>query len=150
MDSIEFGEYLKGLRKNKGLTLTDLSKQSGVSQPYLSQVEGGKRGIPTPDTLRKLADPLGIPYSDLLIRAGHVNEEEWNHAFVQEGFHGDKDLVAKRVLSNQQTVHQDIKELLENTNSLAYNGWDLMDIDRKQILDMLAIIFPTYSKEKRN
>lgn len=58
VDALEFGHYLRGLRKARGLTLVDLNKASGVSQPYLSQIENGKAGgVPSPDILKKSPNP---------------------------------------------------------------------------------------------
>jgi transcriptional regulator with XRE-family HTH domain len=73
----EFGKYLRELRKSAGYTLEELGNAIGLSKPYLSNIEHGRRGIPDPDILRKLADPLrvtGITYDELMIKAGYVEE----------------------------------------------------------------------------
>lgn len=67
-----FGEFMKNLRKERGLTLAELSKESGVSQPFLSQIENNKRR-PSPEILKKLYDPLEYPYDLLLIKAGVID-----------------------------------------------------------------------------
>lgn len=71
MEPKEFGKYLRSLRENAKLTMRKLDSLSGVSHSYISQIERGERGIPSPDILKKLADPLNIPYMDLLHKAGH-------------------------------------------------------------------------------
>ena len=43
----DFGAYLKKLRLSRGLTIKVLSDLSEVSMAYLSQMENGKRGIPS-------------------------------------------------------------------------------------------------------
>lgn len=73
--SDELGKLLKQLRKDKNLTLIQLSKISGVSNPYISQIENGKF-IPSPEMLRKLANFFQVSYIDLLIVAGYVTKEE--------------------------------------------------------------------------
>jgi len=78
MEPSEFGDYLRQLRTAKGLTLVELSKASSVSQPHLSNIENGKRGIPSPDILKKLAGPLGVSYSELLSKAGYLDEWEYD------------------------------------------------------------------------
>lgn len=75
MESIDFGKYLKSLRKGKKLTVRQLDLYSGVSHSYISQMEAGKRGIPTPDILNKLSKPLGVEYGDLMKVAGYIKEE---------------------------------------------------------------------------
>ncbi|WP_158629960.1 helix-turn-helix domain-containing protein [Cohnella sp. AR92] len=71
--AIEFGEYVRSLRKEQKLTLVELAKASDVSQPYLSNIENGNRGIPSIEILNKLAGPLGVPNSTLLLRAGYAD-----------------------------------------------------------------------------
>lgn len=70
-----FGEYIRGLRKKKGYTLVQLSKESGVSNPYLSQIENDKF-TPSIDILRKLANPLGVSVLTLMFNAGYANQDE--------------------------------------------------------------------------
>jgi transcriptional regulator with XRE-family HTH domain len=67
-----FGEYIKNVRIRKELSLKELSKRSGISHPYISQIENGKRNIPKPEMIKKLAKGLGINYFDLLSEAGYL------------------------------------------------------------------------------
>ncbi|WP_064202822.1 helix-turn-helix domain-containing protein [Brevibacillus brevis] len=76
MATHEFGKYLKALRKSKNITVKSLAELSGVSQSYLTNVENNKRGIPSPDILKKLEGPLGVPYKELMVKAGHWNEAD--------------------------------------------------------------------------
>lgn len=76
MQGNTFGQYLRALRKAKGFNLTGLSKISGVSHPYLSQIESGRKTPPTPDVIRKLSQALGVTHIGMMIKAGHVTEEE--------------------------------------------------------------------------
>jgi transcriptional regulator with XRE-family HTH domain len=73
MDPVEFGAYLKQLRKAKGLTLCEISE---VSHPYMSQIENGKKGLPSPDIIRKLSTALGVTHIGMMIKAGHITEAE--------------------------------------------------------------------------
>jgi transcriptional regulator with XRE-family HTH domain len=75
MTLVEFGNYLRGLRKAKRLTLREVQKQSGASGSYLSQVEQGKRQ-PSPDLLRKIAPAYSASVRDLMNRAGYMDEPE--------------------------------------------------------------------------
>jgi transcriptional regulator with XRE-family HTH domain len=68
----EFGNYLKRIRIKRGLSLRELARRSEVSQSYLSLVESGKRGIPTPEQLLKIAPHLKIDYLDLMKAAGYL------------------------------------------------------------------------------
>jgi transcriptional regulator with XRE-family HTH domain len=72
---MEFKEYLKQLRDAKQLSLRKLDSLSGVSHVYLSQIENGNRGVPSPDVLKKLAAPLGVSYKELMTAAGYWGRE---------------------------------------------------------------------------
>jgi transcriptional regulator with XRE-family HTH domain len=74
LEAVEFGHYLKSLRKDKGLTIRQVELYSGVSNAYLSQLENGKRGIPSPEILRKLSDCLDVPYEELMKNAGYLDD----------------------------------------------------------------------------
>lgn len=78
MSAIEFGEYLRRLRKNRKLTIRQLDTYSGVSNSYISQMERGERGVPSPEILQKLAKPLGIKYEELMKKAGYIEETKNN------------------------------------------------------------------------
>ena len=57
---------LRAWREHKGLTLQALADAAGVSKPYVSQIEGGKRAG-TAATLKKLAAALGVPVDALVL-----------------------------------------------------------------------------------
>ncbi|MGE0457015.1 MAG: helix-turn-helix domain-containing protein [Bauldia sp.] len=52
-------------REHRGLTATALAEQAGIAQPYLSQIETGKREG-TVDTYRRLARALRVSVDDLI------------------------------------------------------------------------------------
>lgn len=70
-----FGERLKSIRLNKGLTINQLSLYSGISSSQLSRIETGKRGIPKPPTIEKLAHALKVDYTDLMKEAGYLETD---------------------------------------------------------------------------
>lgn len=76
MNNVEFGIYLREKREERKLTVRQLNTYSGVSHSYISQLERGNRGIPSPDILKKLSKPLGIDYEELMIKAGHIEDGE--------------------------------------------------------------------------
>ena len=51
------------------MTQDALAEATGISKPYLSQIETGQRGG-TAELLKKLADALNVPL-DLLVDAQH-------------------------------------------------------------------------------
>ena len=62
---IEFGNRVRGLRKQRGLTQMDLAICLGVGRSYLSQVERGLRD-PGLRLVKSIADALSMPLSQLL------------------------------------------------------------------------------------
>lgn len=65
-----FGLWLKRKREERGLTVRQLAKFSGVSSGYISQVESGKRNTPTQKILSKLARPLKVTLQEIYEAAG--------------------------------------------------------------------------------
>jgi PTS system nitrogen regulatory IIA component len=63
---MHFGATLRLLRTEAGISLRELASRIGVSGAYLSRVENGHDGAPTPDRLIAIADVLGLPRSLLV------------------------------------------------------------------------------------
>ncbi len=61
----EIGERLKAVRQRRGMTLRVVAGLAGVSAPYLSMVETGKRSLDRYSLIRDLAEALRVPASDL-------------------------------------------------------------------------------------
>ncbi|MGA9173778.1 MAG: helix-turn-helix transcriptional regulator [Thermoactinomyces sp.] len=60
-----FGQRLRFLREQRGLTQVDLAKKTGIKNHTLSNYERDER-FPTPDSLAKLADFFGVTTDYLL------------------------------------------------------------------------------------
>ena len=59
------GLKVKALRQRRGVSLTELAAQSGLSVSYLSEIENGRK-FPTPEKLIQLADTFEIGYEELV------------------------------------------------------------------------------------
>ena len=62
----ELGKKLREIRLTKGLSGRELSQKSGVARSLISQLETGKRLSTGIDTIRRLAQALGISPSFFL------------------------------------------------------------------------------------
>ncbi|MDW3205510.1 MAG: helix-turn-helix domain-containing protein [Alphaproteobacteria bacterium] len=62
--STPFGERLRALRRERGVTLKDLSEALGVSQAYLSALETGRRPRPTPARVDQICAYFGIIWDE--------------------------------------------------------------------------------------
>jgi DNA-binding XRE family transcriptional regulator len=51
---------VKIVRKYRGLTQADLSRQAGISRPYLTEIETGKKDGSI-RAMKSLAEALGVP-----------------------------------------------------------------------------------------
>ncbi len=75
-DTVEsLGDYLREQRLSAKLSLRQLAEQTGVSNPYLSQIERGLRK-PSAEVLQQLAKALRISAETLYVRAGILNLED--------------------------------------------------------------------------
>ncbi len=59
------GERLRQLRRERALSLRDLSQTTGVAFDTISRLETGKQDA-QPKTLRKLAEALGVEPKELM------------------------------------------------------------------------------------
>ena len=121
--AVAFGQYLKELRKEQGLTLIELGERVNLSNPYLSQIETGKRGFPDAELLEKLAEHLNIDFLTLLSKA-------WE-------FKNDRPLI-----KDPESSNFDLIELLKD-QQLNIQGKTLTPKEREQILGVLKVFFPT-------
>jgi transcriptional regulator with XRE-family HTH domain len=65
----ELGTFIRDQRRSVRLSLRQLAKRSGISNPYLSQIERGIRR-PSADILQQLARALQISCETLYVHAG--------------------------------------------------------------------------------
>lgn len=66
---VVFGDYLRELRKQAGLSQRELAQQAGIDFTYLSKIENSRVDPPGEATMRALARALGADPEDLLARA---------------------------------------------------------------------------------
>ncbi|MBZ5658758.1 MAG: helix-turn-helix domain-containing protein, partial [Acidobacteriia bacterium] len=70
-----FGNYMRRLRKTRGLTLKQVETQAKVSNAYISQIERGLRNPPHPEILKRLAKTYNVEHRELLVAAGYLEED---------------------------------------------------------------------------
>jgi HTH-type transcriptional regulator, competence development regulator len=75
MQTQTLGQGLKLARELRKLSLRDVEKATGISNPYLSQLENNKINKPSPFYLHKLASLFGIDYEMLMEAAGYVQRK---------------------------------------------------------------------------
>src|SRR4030095_16369080 len=70
----KFGAFIRREREAKGIKLSEMARQIGVSPTFLSKVET-ENWKPSEDKLRKIADVIVCNADELVARAGRVPSE---------------------------------------------------------------------------
>ena len=73
----DIGSFIRSQRELAQVSLRQLAERSGVSNPYLSQVERGLRK-PSADVLNQIAKALRVSAEVLYVRAGILEPRETN------------------------------------------------------------------------
>ena len=89
------GEFIAAQRRAAELTLRQLADQTGVSNPYLSQIERGLRR-PSAEVLQQLAKALRVSAETLYVRAGILDPEDHPATSVEMAVLGDPALTARQ------------------------------------------------------
>jgi transcriptional regulator with XRE-family HTH domain len=98
------GEYLREQRLAARLSLRQLAEQTGVSNPYLSQIERGLRR-PSAEVLQQLARGLRISAETLYVRAGILNLDESEVRSVELAVLADPGLTERQKQSLLDVYH---------------------------------------------
>jgi len=75
------GEFIREQRQQAHVSLRQLARLAGVSNPYLSQIERGLRK-PSAEILQQIAKGLRISAEQLYVRAGILEFREGNQELV--------------------------------------------------------------------
>lgn len=113
VDMSNFGEFIKEIRFRKKLSLKDVSEKCGISHPYLSQIENGKKNTPKPAMIAKLAKGLGVPYILLLKKAGILEEDIVD---------GENELLKENIRLNEE--NRKLREVIKNVQNLISDSFD--------------------------
>jgi transcriptional regulator with XRE-family HTH domain len=116
-----FYDQLRDMRKLKGFTIRELADRSGVSAAYISQLENGNRGVPSPEVLMKLSEGLNVSYSSLMELAGYL----------------ETSAEAKQPSSKAPV---NLRRFLRE-NDLMFDGVELTELDKEWIERMLTVLF---------
>jgi transcriptional regulator with XRE-family HTH domain len=93
------GEFIAGQRRAAQLSLRQLAAQTGISNPYLSQIERGLRK-PSAEVLQQLAKALRVSAETLYVRAGILDPDDHPATSVEMAVLADSAITErqKRVL----------------------------------------------------
>jgi XRE family transcriptional regulator, master regulator for biofilm formation len=103
------GQRIKSLRKEKGISLSELANLAGVAKSYISSIERDIQNNPSIQFLEKVSSVLGVSVEALLQEDGEQNEENLDREWYE--------LVKEAMASG--VSKQQFKEFLE------FNKWRL-------------------------
>ena len=106
------GKIIREQRKSVSLSLSQLSRISGVSVSHLGRIEQGQRQ-PSPRTLQKIAKPLGFDLDELLTMAGFLSPKEPLFTEEQrEKLREELNMLSERVVSDSKRIRDIVNRLL--------------------------------------
>ncbi|ERM20261.1 helix-turn-helix domain-containing protein [Brevibacillus laterosporus] len=126
VDSLTFttlGELIKEKRTELGISLSEVSRVTGISKGVLSKIENDETKRPELRTLKPIADVLAIPYEEIIERYIDVEHRiEFLDSLLSEAIEMRNLFLiaklAKKILENPQ---EDTYTLLERLYDLASN-----------------------------
>lgn len=90
----DLGDYIRDQRTTAKISLRQLAKSAGVSNPYLSQIERGLRR-PSAEILQQIAKALRISAEALYVQAG-ILEDRGDGGDVAEALLADPGLTERQ------------------------------------------------------
>jgi transcriptional regulator with XRE-family HTH domain len=113
------GTELQKVRKMKGLSLSAVAKPAGISATYLQKLERNEVDEPSPLKLSRVAEVLGLDYSDVLRLAGYPipkaadsNEPEQSQTLIDVDLATADASLLRQVLRSPEQVSDDELEQL--------------------------------------
>jgi len=106
------GEIIMEHRNSIPLTVSELSRMSGVSESHLRRIEIGER-VPSARVLQSVAKPLGLRPNELLILAGYLSPEPSVLSEEQSNeLSAELDILLERVVSDRNRIREIVNQLL--------------------------------------
>ena len=130
--TLNIGDNIKRIRKEKGLTQKQLAKKLGVSQQNLAQYESNKR-YPKLATARKIATALDVYLSDL--------NPDWSNFSSEEIISDISDSADKAINDTAQIINetsvalQNISKTVINSSQLKQATESFLNLSEKMLVE---------------
>lgn len=108
---MDIGKRIKEVRKERKITLKELSDKIGYSSAYISQIENGKRSKPSHDFLQKVSDHLDISIS--YITTGRKTVSDLTEEELKEQIKVSTRLFNEKQERLRSSLKEEFKELAE-------------------------------------
>lgn len=120
----QIADKIRHIRKNKGLTLSQLGDETGLSKALLSRIENNQTSPPIA-TLSKISQGLGVPIG----------------VFFEEEEKDEKGYVVTRKNERKQVVSRGTR--------MGFTYHSLTSIKTKHIMEPFVIRYPVIKKEPK-
>ncbi len=77
-DSRQLAAFIREWLDSHKMSALSLAQRAGIPHTTLSALFN-HNNVPRPVTLKKIATAMGVPLAQLLVLAGHLSEEEYEH-----------------------------------------------------------------------
>lgn len=132
------GEQIRTIRKSQKISINNLSKLTGISLGYLSDLENNKAKNPSLDKIKLIAKTLNVSVEDLLSTESGINTSQESENIKTIEF--STPIEAMEFLLNQRTI----------MNFGGFNIDDLSDKDKLEfandLLQHLKLLSYKYKK----
>jgi transcriptional regulator with XRE-family HTH domain len=132
------GEFLHERRVAAELSLRQLAEQTGVSNPYLSQIERGLRR-PSAEVLQQLAKALRVSAEQLYVQAGILRPDDGQVRDVELAILGDP------VLTERQK--QSLLDVYQSFRAVAGNALTPPVPDIPELVAPLPVVEPAQAHQ---
>jgi len=126
------GDSIRQIRKKRKISINTLSKTSGVSLGYLSDLENSKVNNPTTETLQKIACALDVYISDFFIDTNEPSHEKMTEE--------DNKQERKKQLSSADEIEFNTPEaamqfILKQPAIMGFGGFDANKMSDQEVME---------------
>jgi transcriptional regulator with XRE-family HTH domain len=125
--SFDLGEFIREQRRTAQISVRQLARLAGVSNPYLSQIERGLRR-PSAEILQQIAKGLRISAEALYVQAG-ILDERFSDGVVVDAVLADTTLTERQKQVMLEVYDSFRKENLRRDSDAAAAAASLVQVD---------------------
>jgi len=143
----ELGKYIEDMRNRKQLSQRQLAEKAGISHTEVWRIESGERKNPSPAVLKSLSPHLGVPYEELMKKAGYM-EEVIEHKGFLETIYRDEENKVVDILRRARDMYENDSGWANlayrvSASNLSETEMELIKVQTKALLDQ-------FMKTKKN
>jgi transcriptional regulator with XRE-family HTH domain len=132
---MSLGEYIKTVRRRRGLSQWELSRLSGLTRSHLSRLELDDFESPSAETFLSLAKALKVHPNDLYQAAGYIEENTRFRREITRNADGAFSELEKFAVYPVPVLHGNNSELMNDVRQSSFNAGDE---DRPHIIGFYA------------